>query len=205
MLRATGLDQYAGGRIDGVTLAERRLPGKPEPDSFLAGVAAGRRRIRRKPSSTAPRSRWTAMTRCSRPSGSAVPRPAGRRPGRAASRRPPTRCAGGSPPSTWPSSGLRILADAASPGDHPRPGASAYWPGRSGRVPYQADIALTAVRYAQWACDEDFDKGARAAIAGCRQPAWGSHWDIQVSMALSYSRRHWTGRVQRRRRRQRIH
>jgi len=38
VLRATGLGQYAEGRIDGVTLAERRLPGKPEPDSFLAGT-----------------------------------------------------------------------------------------------------------------------------------------------------------------------
>lgn len=38
VLRTTGLDQYVEGRIDGVTLAERHLPGKPEPDSFLAGA-----------------------------------------------------------------------------------------------------------------------------------------------------------------------
>jgi len=38
VLRVTGLDQYVEGRIDGVTLAERGLPGKPKPDSFLAGA-----------------------------------------------------------------------------------------------------------------------------------------------------------------------
>lgn len=38
VLRATGLDQYIQGRIDGVTLAQRQLPGKPKPDSFLAGA-----------------------------------------------------------------------------------------------------------------------------------------------------------------------
>jgi beta-phosphoglucomutase family hydrolase len=38
VLRTTGLDQYVEGRIDGVTLAERGLPGKPKPDSFLAGA-----------------------------------------------------------------------------------------------------------------------------------------------------------------------
>jgi beta-phosphoglucomutase family hydrolase len=38
VLRSTGLDQYVEGRIDGVTLAERHLPGKPKPDSFLAGA-----------------------------------------------------------------------------------------------------------------------------------------------------------------------
>jgi beta-phosphoglucomutase family hydrolase len=38
VLRTTGLDQYVEGRIDGVTLAERHLPGKPKPDSFLAGA-----------------------------------------------------------------------------------------------------------------------------------------------------------------------
>jgi beta-phosphoglucomutase family hydrolase len=38
VLRTTGLEQYVEGRIDGVTLAERHLPGKPEPDSFLAGA-----------------------------------------------------------------------------------------------------------------------------------------------------------------------
>ena len=38
VLQTTGLDQYVEGRIDGVTLAERHLPGKPKPDSFLAGA-----------------------------------------------------------------------------------------------------------------------------------------------------------------------
>jgi beta-phosphoglucomutase-like phosphatase (HAD superfamily) len=37
-MQATGLEQYVEGRIDGVTLAERHLPGKPKPDSFLAGA-----------------------------------------------------------------------------------------------------------------------------------------------------------------------
>jgi beta-phosphoglucomutase family hydrolase len=39
VLRVTGLDRYVQGRIDGVTLAERHLAGKPKPDSFLAGAA----------------------------------------------------------------------------------------------------------------------------------------------------------------------
>ncbi len=38
VLRTTGLDRYVEGRIDGRTLAERHLPGKPAPDSFLAGA-----------------------------------------------------------------------------------------------------------------------------------------------------------------------
>ena len=38
VLQTTGLDRYVEGRIDGVTLAERHLPGKPKPDSFLAGA-----------------------------------------------------------------------------------------------------------------------------------------------------------------------
>ncbi|MDQ1743248.1 MAG: hypothetical protein QOE23_1587 [Pseudonocardiales bacterium] len=38
VLRTTGLDRYVEGRIDGNTLAERHLPGKPAPDSFLAGA-----------------------------------------------------------------------------------------------------------------------------------------------------------------------
>jgi beta-phosphoglucomutase family hydrolase len=38
VLRVTGLEEYVEGRIDGVTLAERGLPGKPAPDSFLAGA-----------------------------------------------------------------------------------------------------------------------------------------------------------------------
>jgi beta-phosphoglucomutase family hydrolase len=39
VLRTTGLDRYIEGRIDGVTLAERHIPGKPKPDSYLAGAA----------------------------------------------------------------------------------------------------------------------------------------------------------------------
>jgi beta-phosphoglucomutase-like phosphatase (HAD superfamily) len=39
VLRRTGLDALVEGRIDGVTLAERHLAGKPKPDSFLAGAA----------------------------------------------------------------------------------------------------------------------------------------------------------------------
>jgi beta-phosphoglucomutase family hydrolase len=38
VLQVTGLDQYVEGRIDGVTLAERHIAGKPRPDSFLAGA-----------------------------------------------------------------------------------------------------------------------------------------------------------------------
>jgi beta-phosphoglucomutase family hydrolase len=38
VLRTTGLARYIEGRIDGVTLVERHLAGKPEPDSFLAGA-----------------------------------------------------------------------------------------------------------------------------------------------------------------------
>ncbi|MDQ1732045.1 MAG: hypothetical protein QOK10_2204 [Pseudonocardiales bacterium] len=38
VLQRTGLDRYIEGRIDGVTLAERHLAGKPKPDSFLAGA-----------------------------------------------------------------------------------------------------------------------------------------------------------------------
>jgi beta-phosphoglucomutase family hydrolase len=38
VLRRTGLDELVEGRIDGVTLAERHLAGKPKPDSFLAGA-----------------------------------------------------------------------------------------------------------------------------------------------------------------------
>jgi beta-phosphoglucomutase family hydrolase len=38
VLRVTGLDRYIEGRIDGVTLAERHIPGKPKPDSYLAGA-----------------------------------------------------------------------------------------------------------------------------------------------------------------------
>ena len=38
VLRTTGLDRYVEGRVDGVTLAEQHLRGKPQPDSFLAGA-----------------------------------------------------------------------------------------------------------------------------------------------------------------------
>jgi beta-phosphoglucomutase family hydrolase len=38
VLRVTGLDKLVEGRIDGVTLAEKHIPGKPKPDSFLAGA-----------------------------------------------------------------------------------------------------------------------------------------------------------------------
>lgn len=38
VLRITGLELYVEGRIDGLTLAERHIPGKPKPDSFLAGA-----------------------------------------------------------------------------------------------------------------------------------------------------------------------
>ncbi|MEO6700947.1 MAG: beta-phosphoglucomutase family hydrolase [Jatrophihabitantaceae bacterium] len=38
VLRTTGLDRYIEGRIDGLTLASQHLPGKPHPDSFLAGA-----------------------------------------------------------------------------------------------------------------------------------------------------------------------
>lgn len=38
VLKTTGLDRYIEGRVDGVTLAEQHLAGKPAPDSFLAGA-----------------------------------------------------------------------------------------------------------------------------------------------------------------------
>jgi beta-phosphoglucomutase-like phosphatase (HAD superfamily) len=38
VLQVTGLDQYVEGRIDGVTLVEQHISGKPKPDSFLAGA-----------------------------------------------------------------------------------------------------------------------------------------------------------------------
>ena len=38
VLSTTGLDRYIEGRVDGVTLAEQHLAGKPAPDSFLAGA-----------------------------------------------------------------------------------------------------------------------------------------------------------------------
>ncbi|UQX87347.1 beta-phosphoglucomutase family hydrolase [Jatrophihabitans telluris] len=39
VLHVTGLDRLVQGRIDGVTLAEKHIPGKPKPDSYLAGAA----------------------------------------------------------------------------------------------------------------------------------------------------------------------
>ena len=38
VLRVTGLEQYVEDRIDGVTITERHLRGKPAPDSVLAGA-----------------------------------------------------------------------------------------------------------------------------------------------------------------------
>lgn len=38
MLQATGLEDLFDARVDGVVAAERRLPGKPAPDTFLAGA-----------------------------------------------------------------------------------------------------------------------------------------------------------------------
>jgi beta-phosphoglucomutase family hydrolase len=39
VLEVTGLAAYVEGRVDGVTIRERGLPGKPAPDTFLAGAA----------------------------------------------------------------------------------------------------------------------------------------------------------------------
>ena len=38
VLDVTGLAEFIEGRIDGVTLAEQHIAGKPAPDSFLAGA-----------------------------------------------------------------------------------------------------------------------------------------------------------------------
>jgi beta-phosphoglucomutase family hydrolase len=38
VLRVTGLDALVEGRVDGKTLIEQHLPGKPAPDAFLAGA-----------------------------------------------------------------------------------------------------------------------------------------------------------------------
>jgi beta-phosphoglucomutase family hydrolase len=38
VLAVTGLDSYVDGRVDGVTIIEKGMPGKPAPDSFLAGA-----------------------------------------------------------------------------------------------------------------------------------------------------------------------
>lgn len=38
VLAVTGLDQFVENRVDGVTIATTGMPGKPAPDSFLAGA-----------------------------------------------------------------------------------------------------------------------------------------------------------------------
>jgi beta-phosphoglucomutase family hydrolase len=38
VLRVTGLEKYIEGRIDGVTLREQHIAGKPAPDSYIAGA-----------------------------------------------------------------------------------------------------------------------------------------------------------------------
>ena len=40
VLRVTGIEDLFDARIDGVVARERHLPGKPAPDTFLAGAAA---------------------------------------------------------------------------------------------------------------------------------------------------------------------
>jgi len=40
VLHVTGLEQFIEGRIDGKTISEQHLKGKPAPDSFLAGADA---------------------------------------------------------------------------------------------------------------------------------------------------------------------
>lgn len=40
VLQSAGISGLFDARIDGVVAAKRRLPGKPEPDTFLAGAAA---------------------------------------------------------------------------------------------------------------------------------------------------------------------
>lgn len=40
VLHVTGLEEFVEARVDGVTLREEGLAGKPAPDSFLAGAAA---------------------------------------------------------------------------------------------------------------------------------------------------------------------
>jgi beta-phosphoglucomutase family hydrolase len=38
VLRVTGLDAFVEGRVDGVTIKQKQLRGKPAPDSFLMGA-----------------------------------------------------------------------------------------------------------------------------------------------------------------------
>ncbi len=40
VLEVTGLGEYLDARVDGVIAAEQNLPGKPAPDTFLAGAEA---------------------------------------------------------------------------------------------------------------------------------------------------------------------
>jgi len=40
VLHVTGLEQFIEGRVDGNTISEKHLKGKPAPDSFLAGAEA---------------------------------------------------------------------------------------------------------------------------------------------------------------------
>jgi beta-phosphoglucomutase family hydrolase len=40
VLHVTGLEQFIEGRVDGKTIGEKHLKGKPAPDSFLAGAEA---------------------------------------------------------------------------------------------------------------------------------------------------------------------
>ncbi|MGI8647341.1 MAG: hypothetical protein DLM55_01310 [Acidimicrobiales bacterium] len=40
VLAAAGLEKFIQARIDGVYISQHQLPGKPAPDSFLAGAAA---------------------------------------------------------------------------------------------------------------------------------------------------------------------
>ncbi len=52
VLKAAGLDRFVEARIDGIEIVERKLRGKPAPDSFIAGAEApgcrdgGRGRVR---------------------------------------------------------------------------------------------------------------------------------------------------------------
>ena len=58
MLEITGLADFVEARVDGVTMRDEGIAGKPAPDSFLRAAAAARRRrpIRRRCS----RTRWRA-------------------------------------------------------------------------------------------------------------------------------------------------
>ena len=77
VLRAAGLEDLFDARIDGVVAADRHLPGKPAPDTFVAGAHEPRRRAR-----PGRRVRGRAGRGGGRPAGGV--RPGGRRqPGRA--------------------------------------------------------------------------------------------------------------------------